>query len=266
MSNVAIDLRDKSALVTGSSSGIGLEIARKLAQSGCHLMLHGIDSPEQMELARKEMSVAGAVSVGASHADLSDKSQAARLVADTLTDLRSIDILVNNAGIQHVAPVDEFSDEHWDKIIEVNLSASFRLIRHVLPVMRKGGWGRIINIASVHGLVASKYKGAYVAAKHGLVGLTKTVALETAEDPVTCNALCPGYVRTPLVEAQIDAKAGELGCTLEEAANALLQEKQPSLNFIETAQVASMVAYLCSDACDEVTGSAMTIDGAWSAQ
>lgn len=259
-------LAGKTALVTGSTSGIGLEIARQLARAGCSLMLNGIDSPPAVEAAITDLRNTGADEISFSDADLFDPRQVERLVTDTLKRFGGIDILVNNAGIQHVASIEDFNDDHWDRIIEINLSAPFRLIRGALPVMRVNGWGRIINIASVHGLVASRYKSAYVAAKHGLVGLTKTVALETADEPITCNALCPGYARTSLMESQIETLAEVEGMTTDEAADLILREKQPSRSFVSPADIGSMVSFLCSKASDQITGSALTIDGGWSAQ
>ena len=259
-------LNGKTALVTGSTSGIGLEIARQLAKAGCRLMLNGIETPSMVEDVIVDLRATGADEVFFSDADLADPTQATRLIADTLDALGSIDILVNNAGVQHVSPVEAFSDENWDRVIEINLSAPFRLIRQALPAMRVNSWGRIINIASVHGLVASRYKSAYVAAKHGLVGLTKTVALETAVEPITCNALCPGYVRTALVESQIESKADAESMSFEEAAESILRENQPSRSFIAPTYIGAMVIFLCSDASSQITGSAFTIDGGWTAQ
>jgi 3-hydroxybutyrate dehydrogenase len=259
-------LNGKTALVTGSTSGIGLEVARQLAKAGCRLMLNGIETPSMVEDVIVDLRATGADEVFFSDADLADPTQATRLIADTLDALGSIDILVNNAGVQHVSPVEAFTDENWDRVIEINLSAPFRLIRQALPTMRENSWGRIINIASVHGLVASRHKSAYVAAKHGLVGLTKTVALETAAEPITCNALCPGYVRTALVESQIESKADAESMSFEEAAESVLREKQPSQSFIAPTDIGAMVIFLCSDASTQITGSAFTIDGGWTAQ
>jgi len=259
-------LAGKVALVTGSTSGIGLEIARHLGQAGCQLMLNGIENPSSVEAAITDLRATAADEIFFSDADLTEPTQAERLIAETLDRFSAIDILVNNAGIQHVAPVEEFSDENWDRIIEINLSAPFRLIREALPAMRANAWGRIINIASVHGLVASRHKSAYVAAKHGLVGLTKTVALETAAEPITCNALCPGYVRTALMESQITSKARAESVSPEEAAASILQEKQPSKRFVAPSDIAAMTAFLCSDASSQITGSVLTIDGGWTAQ
>lgn len=259
-------LDGKTALVTGSTAGIGFEIARQLAGAGCRLMLNGIESPSVAEDAIADLRNTAAHEVFFSDADLTDPEQTGRLVADTLDHYSAIDILVNNAGIQHVAPIEEFTDANWDRIIEINLSAPFRLIRQTLPVMRSNGWGRIINIASVHGLVASQYKSAYVAAKHGLVGLTKTVALETAVEPITCNAVCPGYAHTELVESQIATRARSESISPEAAAESILQEKQPSQSFIAPADIGSMVTFLCSEASAQITGAAFTMDGGWTAQ
>ena len=259
-------LNGKIAVITGSTSGIGLEITRHLAKAGCRLMIHGIDPPPVVENAMADLYAAGAAEVVFHDADLTQPMQTAQLIPDALDNFGAIDILVNNAGVQHVAPVEAFTDEHWDRIVEINLSAPFRLIRQALPAMRDNAWGRIINIASVHGLVASRHKSAYVAAKHGLVGLTKTVALETAAEPITCNALCPGYVRTPLLESQITAKALAENMSPEDAAESILGEKQPSKTFIAPPDIAAMVTFLCSDASAQITGSVFTIDGGWTAQ
>lgn len=263
---MTVFLEGKTALVTGSTSGIGLEIARQLARAGCGLMLNGIEEPSVVEDLIIDLRNTGACEVSFSDADLTAPIHVERLVADTLNCFDAIDVLVNNAGIQHVAPIETFSDDNWERIIEINLSAPFRLIRQILPLMRTNGWGRVINIASVHGLVASRHKSAYVSAKHGLVGLTKTVALETASEPITCNALCPGYVRTALMESQIASKA-EIECiSPEEAAELILLEKQPSLSFVSPADIGSLVTFLCSEAGTQITGAALTIDGGWSAQ
>ncbi len=259
-------LNGKTALVTGSTQGIGLEIALSLATAGCRLMLNGIDDPRLIETATAKSRAAGSEEVAFSDADLSNPEQAAGLISDVVDRFGRIDILVNNAGIQHVAPVESFTDEDWDRIVELNLSAPFRLIRQALPTMRANAWGRIINIASVHGLVASPYKSAYVAAKHGLIGLTKTVALETAAEPITCNAVCPGYARTALVEAQIEKHALDEKISAEAAAELILGEKQPSGEFIAPADIGAMVSFLCADSGAQITGSVFTIDGGWTAQ
>ena len=259
-------LAGKVALVTGSTSGIGLEIARHLALAGCRLMLNGIEEPALVESALADIRATGTDEVLFSDADLTDPTQTRRLIAQTLDSFGAIDILVNNAGVQHVAAVEDFTDDDWDRIIEINLSAPFRLIRQALPAMRANAWGRIINIASVHGLVASRHKSAYVAAKHGLVGLTKTVALETAAEPITCNALCPGYVRTALMESQIANKARGENISPEEAAESILREKQPSRSFVAPNDIGVMATFLCADTSSQITGSVFTIDGGWTAQ
>jgi len=220
-------LNGKIALVTGSTRGIGLEIARQLAKQGCRLMLNGVDPPSVVETAMTELRAEGTEEVIFSDADLANPTQAARLISDTLDSFGAIDILVNNAGIQRVAPIEAFTDEDWDRIIEINLSAPFRLIRQALPAMRANAWGRIINIASVHGLVASRHKSAYVAAKHGLVGLTKTVALETAVEPITCNAVCPGYVQTALIESQTKNRPWPKALVQKKQLNRLLAKSNP---------------------------------------
>ncbi len=259
-------LQNKTALVTGSSSGIGLGVARYLATTGCRIMMHGIEPESEVTAAMHELELAGALDVQYRSVDISQPGKAQALADDTRQALGDIDILINNAGIQHVAPVTGFDDAAWDRVIEINLSAPFRLIRQVLPSMRERGWGRIINIASVHGQVASPNKAAYVAAKHGLIGLTKTVALETATDPITCNAICPGWVRTPLVEAQLEVRAEHSGLTVEEEAVELVREKQPSLGFVSPDDIGGAVGFLCSDSANQMTGAALTIDGGWTAQ
>ncbi len=259
-------LQNKIALVTGSSSGIGLGVARYLATAGCRIMMHGIEPESEVTQTMHDLEHAGAADVHYRAADISQAAQSRSLVEDTINTFGGVDILVNNAGIQHVSPVTEFDDAAWDRVIEINMSAPFRLIKHALPSMRERGWGRIINIASVHGQVASANKAAYVTAKHGLVGLTKTVALETATDPVTCNAICPGWVRTPLVEAQLEARSAQSGLTVEQEAVELVREKQPSLNFVAPADIGGLVGFLCSDAANQMTGSTLTIDGGWTAQ
>jgi len=261
-----MSLAGKTALITGSTSGIGLEIAHSLSKAGCRLMLHGIATSELVEQVSNDMRSSGAPDVFFNGADLSQSPQTISLINDAIEKLGTIDILVNNAGVQHVAPVDSFSDAHWDNIIEINLSAPFRLIRAALPIMRENEFGRIINIASVHGLVASEHKAAYIAAKHGLIGLTKTVALETATQTVTCNAISPGFVRTQLIESQIVSKAQKLDISINAAAAMILQDKQPSLEFVEPTDIASLAVFLCSDAAKQITGSTFTMDGGWTAQ
>jgi 3-hydroxybutyrate dehydrogenase len=259
-------LKGKNALVTGSTSGIGLGIARALAAQGCNIMLNGFGDPDAIERNRSQMSTECGVTVAYRCADLARPGEIAGLVEATVEHLGGLDILVNNAGIQYTAPVEEFPPERWDAIIAVNLSSAFHAIHHALPLMRQHGWGRIINTASVHGLVASVNKAAYVTAKHGLVGLTKVVALETAGTGITSNAICPGWVRTELVEPQIVARAQSLGVDIEEGGRNMLAEKQPSRQFVTVEQLGEVVVFLCSPAANQITGVAFPVDGGWTAQ
>jgi len=259
-------LKGKNALVTGSTSGIGLGISRALAAKGCNIMLNGFGDPGEIERNRSQLAAQHGVRVAYCGADMTNPEQIAGLVAETAKLLGSVDILVNNAGIQHTAPVEEFPPERWDAIIAINLSSAFHTMHHALPLMRKNGWGRIINTASVHGLVASVNKAAYVTAKHGLVGLTKVVALETAGTGITCNAICPGWVRTELVEPQIAARAKALGVDIEEGGRNMLAEKQPSRQFVTVEQLGEVVVFLCSPAANQITGIALPVDGGWTAQ
>ena len=256
----------KVALVTGSTSGIGLAMAEALAQQGCAVMLNGLGDAAENETTRARLEEEYGVPVGLSGADMSKPEEIRTLVAETAEKFGSLDILVNNAGIQHVAPIDDFPEDRWDLIISINLSSAFHSTKAALPLMRKQGWGRIINTASVHGLTASINKSAYVAAKHGIVGLTKVTALETAEEPITCNAICPGWVRTPLVEKQIEARAEQTGLNMEEAARDLLAEKQPSKNFVTPEMLGGLLVFLCSDAAAQMTGVSLPVDGGWMAQ
>jgi 3-hydroxybutyrate dehydrogenase len=263
---VSAALDGRTALVTGGSRGIGLAIARELAAAGCELVVNGLESAPAARSICQEIQAVGGRRVAFDDADLLRPGAARQLAATAIGQLGRIDILVNNAGIQHVAPVESFDERAWDRIIELNLSVPFRLTRALLPAMRAGGFGRVVNIASVHGLVASAGKAAYVAAKHGLVGLTRTVALETAAEPITCNAVCPGYARTELIEAQLEARARAAGVPVEDVVHEFLAEKQPSLSFVETTDIGRMVVFLCSDSASQITGAALTIDGGWSAR
>ncbi|WP_242334079.1 MULTISPECIES: 3-hydroxybutyrate dehydrogenase [unclassified Anaeromyxobacter] len=256
----------KTALVTGSTSGIGLGIARALAGQGCNVMLNGFGDPAVIERTRAALEAENAVKVRYDDADLTLPARAARLVEATIDQLGGVDVLVNNAGIQHTAPVDEFPPDKWDAILATNLSAAFHTTRLALPHMKRRGWGRIVNTASVHGLVGSVHKAAYVAAKHGLVGFTKVVALETAGSGITCNAFGPGWTRTEIVEPQIAARAQTLGVDLEEAARNLLAEKQPTQQFVTVDQLGAVVVFLCSDAAAQITGVTLPVDGGWTAQ
>jgi 3-hydroxybutyrate dehydrogenase len=258
-------LKGKTALVTGSTSGIGLAIARALARQGANLMLNGFGDAALIDRLKKEIGAGGA-RVEHNGADMTQPAQIEALVKETAARLGSLDILVNNAGIQHVAPIDQFPADRWDAVIAINLSSSFHTIKHALPLMKRAGWGRIINIASSHGLVASVDKVAYVAAKHGLVGLTKVVALETARTKVTCNAICPGWVLTPLVQKQIDARAAEKKIPPDEAKAGLLGEKQPSGEFVTPEQIGELAVFLCSEGAAQIRGAAYSIDGGWTAQ
>jgi 3-hydroxybutyrate dehydrogenase len=259
-------LEGKAALVTGSTSGIGLGIARGLAAQGANVALNGFGDPAEIEALRRGIADEHGVRVWHSGADMARPDQIAAMVAEARGALGGLDVLVNNAGIQHTAPVHEFPPERWDAVIAINLSAAFHTIRAALPGMLECHWGRIINIASAHGLVASAHKSAYVAAKHGLVGLTKAVAIETAATGVTCNAICPGWVLTPLVQRQIDARAERDGIPADEAAQALLAEKQPSREFVTPDQLAGLAVFLCSDAAAQIRGASLSVDGGWTAQ
>lgn len=259
-------LEGRIALVTGSTQGIGAAIARVLARQGAALALHGLCSEEegrsQAEALAREHGVACEFFPG----DLADGAQADALVARVHERWGRLDVLVNNAGIQHTAPVAEFPPEKWDAILAINLTAPFRLMRQAVPLMRSGGWGRIVNIASVHGLVASVNKAAYCAAKHGLVGLTKVVALETAREGITVNAVCPGWTETPILEPQIQARAAAKGLDRAAAIRDLVTEKQPNGMLMPAAWIADTVLFLCSEAGTGITGTALSVDGGWTAQ
>lgn len=259
-------LKGKCAVVTGSTSGIGVGIARALAAEGCNLALNGFADEATVATLEEEFRERYGVKATYSGADLRDPDQIAALVDHATRELGKVDVLVNNAGIQHTAPIEEFPVEKWNDIIAVNLSAAFHATRLVIPQMKARNWGRIINTASVHGLVASVNKAAYVSAKHGIVGLTRAVALETAETGITCNAICPGWTWTQLIERQIEDRAQALGVSIEEGARELLKEKQPSKEFVTVEQLGALAVFLCSDAASQLTGTALPVDGGWTAQ
>jgi len=258
--------KGKTALVTGSTSGIGLGIAEALAAQGADVMLNGFGDADAIAGLRQQIAERFSVKVGYDGADLSKPDQIKTLIEHATEELGKVDILVNNAGIQFTAPVEEFPPERWEAVIAINLSAVYYGIHYALPQMKQRGWGRIINIASVHGLVASVNKSAYVAAKHGVIGLSKVVALENAETGITVNSICPGWVLTPLVQKQIDALAERKGLSGEEAARELLGEKQPSKRFVTPEQLGELAVFLSSDAASNMTGTALTMDGGWTAQ
>ncbi len=260
-----MDGNPKIALVTGSTSGIGLGIARRLAAGGANIVLNGFGVPGEIENIRQSLVDDYGVEATFNGADLTKVDEIEGLIAHATDVFGGVDILVNNAGIQHVAPVDEFPVEKWDQIIAINLSAAFHTIRLCVPLMRAAGRGRIINIASAHALVASPFKSAYVSAKHGIAGLTKTVALEVAQENITVNAICPGYVRTPLVERQIPDTAKARGITEEEVVRDVLLAAQPTKRFVDVSEVAGLAAYLASDEAASITGALLSIDGGWTA-
>jgi len=258
-------LAGKVSLVTGSTSGIGLGIARALAAAGSEIVLNGFGRPEEVADVRAKIAAEFKVRVSFSPADMSKPAAIREMVEKTLQASGRLDILVNNAGIQHVAPLQDFPPEKWDAILAINLSSAFHTTRLALPSMLANKWGRIINIASAHGLVASPYKSAYVAAKHGIVGLTKVIALETAEQGITCNAICPGYVYTPLVEAQIDGQAKAHGIAREQVIRGVLLVQQPNKRFATVEELGALTVFLASDAAASITGIALPVDGGWTA-
>ncbi len=261
-SGLSGSLAGKTALVTGSTSGIGLAIARRFARQGARIALHGFGEPKLLRALEQELGALSGQPARHFSADLAHQDQIENLIADVEADLGRIDILVNNAGIQHVAPLASFPPERWNAILAVNLSAPFHTTRLVLPIMRRHHWGRIINIASVSGLVAAPFKAGYTAAKHGLVGLTKVTALETAESPITCNAICPGWVLTPIAEQQIQDRM-EQGALSYEEATARLLVKQPSGAFVTLEQIAALASYFASEDAGQTRGVAWNIDGGY---
>lgn len=261
-----MDLTGKSAVVTGSNSGIGLGIARSLAMRGASVAINSFtDSPKDHALAQTLSDETGS-EVRYIQADMSDPDACRTLISASNAAFGRVDILVNNAGIQHVAPIEDFPTAKWDAIIAINLSSAFHTSAAAVTGMRKNGWGRIINIASAHGLRASPYKSAYIAAKHGVVGLSKTIALETAEDPITSNAVCPGYVLTPIIESQIPDQMKTHGLDRDSVIRNVILAKQPSKDFVTLEQVCGTVVFLCSDDAAQITGIALPVDGGWTAQ
>jgi len=258
-------LKGQVAIVTGSTSGIGLGLAEALAQQGVNVVINGLGDPEAIEATRAGMSARNGVEVLYHDADMTQPLRIADMVNSTRSAFGRLDILVNNAGIQHVAPIDEFPTEQWDRIIAINLNSVFHATRAAIPPMKAAGRGRIVNIASAHGLVASPFKSAYVAAKHGVLGFTKTAALELAQAGVTANAICPGYVKTPLVEAQIADQAVARGISEEEVMRDVILAAQPTKQFVTIEQLAGLLLYLVSDAGASVNGAALSVDGGWTA-
>ncbi|MCB1364603.1 MAG: 3-hydroxybutyrate dehydrogenase [Rhodobacteraceae bacterium] len=256
-----MSLRGKTAIITGSNSGIGLGIARELARAGADIVLNSFTDREEDHALARDIAQETGVAARYVRADMASGADCRALIETA----GRCDILVNNAGIQHVAPIEDFAPEKWDAIIAINLSSAFHTTAAALPMMRAAGWGRIVNIASAHGLTASPFKSAYIAAKHGIVGLTKTAALETAEQPITCNAICPGYVLTPLVEAQIPATMEKYGMGREEVIRKVMLERQPSREFATVEQLGGTTVFLCSDAAAQITGTTISVDGGWTA-
>ena len=256
-----MNLAGKTAIITGSNSGIGLGVARALAADGADIVLNSFTDRDEDHALAQEIGTAQGVRARYIKADLSNGDEARNLIEQA----GRCDILVNNAGIQHVAPIEEFPVDKWDAIIAINMSSAFHTTAVALPMMRAAGWGRVINIASAHGLTASPYKSAYITAKHGVVGMTKTVALETAREPITANAICPGYVLTPLVESQIPDTARKYDMTEEEAKQKVILERQPSKEFATVEQIGGTAVFLCSAAADQITGTTISVDGGWTA-
>ena len=259
-------LAGRTAVVTGSTSGIGRAIAGSLAGAGANVVLNGFGDAEDIEAIRVGLEADHGIRAFHDGADMTKPAEITRMVETAGSTFGAVDILVNNAGIQHAAPVDELPPDRWDAIIAINLSAAFHTTRAALPGMKARGWGRIVNLASAHALVASPFKSAYVAAKHGMLGLTRTVALETAQSGITCNAICPGFVRTPLVEAQIPNVARASGVAEEDVVRDVLLASQPTRRFVGVDEIGALAVFLCSDAAQSITGAALPIDGGWTAQ
>jgi 3-hydroxybutyrate dehydrogenase len=259
------ELEGETAIVTGSTSGIGLGIARALAQRGANVVLNGFGDAGEIEIVRAALAMEHNVEIAYDGADMSKPEAVGRMIEGAAAHFGRVDILVNNAGIQHVAPIEEFPLAEWDAILAINLSAAFHTTRAVFAGMRARRWGRIVNVASAHALVASPYKAAYVAAKHGVLGLTKVTALEGAEHGITCNALCPGYVWTPLVEKQIDSQARSHGIPREQVIRDVLLVNQPTKKFATVEEIGALTAFLCTDAAASITGTALPVDGGWTA-
>ncbi len=257
-------LRGKTAIITGSTSGIGFGMAQGLAVEGVNIVLNGFGKPDEIEKSRKEIEAKGVKAIY-SNADMSKPAQINAMVEEAIQQFGKVDILVNNAGLQHVSPIEDFPPEKWDQLIAVILSSAFHTTRAVVPAMKKNKWGRIINLASAHALVASPFKSAYVAAKHGLLGFTKTMGVELAQSGITCNAICPGYVFTKLVENQIPDTAKARGNTEQQVINDVLLAAQHTKKFVTVEQIAAFAVFLCSDAAENITGAALPIDGGWTA-
>lgn len=259
-------IKHRTAVVTGSTSGIGEAIAAALAGNGCNIVLNGVESREEGDRMAAELGRAHGIDAVYSPADMRRPDEITGMIAEAAERFGSVDILVNNAGIQHTAPIEQFPVEQWDAIQSIMLTSAFHTIRSAVPHMQRAGWGRIINTASAHGLVASVNKAAYVSAKHGLVGLTKVVALENADRGITCNAICPGWVETPLIRRQIEDIAERDGLTIDEAKIELVRHKQPSKQFVQPEQIGAYAVFLCSDAAAQITGASLPVDGGWTAQ
>lgn len=258
------NLKGKVAVITGSTSGIGLGLAKGLAQSGIHIVMNGFGDKDDIETERKAIENMGVQCIYHG-ADMTKPDEIEDLIKTSNENLGSVDILVNNAGIQHVSKIEEFPNHKWEAIIAINMSSAFYTTKHAVPLMKKQGWGRIINIASAHGLVASPFKSAYVTAKHGIMGLTKTTALEVAEDNITVNSICPGYVKTPLVDGQISDTAKARGISEEEVINDVLLKAQHTKKFVEIDHLAGLAKFLCSDDACNITGTHVSVDGGWTA-